>query len=159
MSDESLRELLDQARKSVEQEIASTSQLKLERAAALDAKFQAFAKSVLPRLEMAKEQWLEEGVLLEFSVHPSPLQLKRNSSISFRVTENQDQPQSIISSSTYFFELEESGHIRIYESSTSKNSLNSAVGFSGADITSKIVDRVLEIAAKDFYRRANKGTK
>jgi hypothetical protein len=68
MSDESLRELLDQARKSVEQEIASTSQLKLERAAALDAKFQAFAKSVLPRLEMAKEQWLEEGILLEFSV-------------------------------------------------------------------------------------------
>ena len=53
----------------------------------------------------------------------------------------------------YFFTITESKTFHIYEGETVKNSMDLRVGLKGETIPEEIVDKVLEIAARDYFRR------
>jgi hypothetical protein len=53
----------------------------------------------------------------------------------------------------YFFTITESKTFHIHEGETVKNSMDLRVGLKGETIDEEIVDKVLEIAARDYLRR------
>jgi hypothetical protein len=55
-------------------------------------------------------------------------------------------------SSAYFFTVTENKTFRIYEGAVGTKSLDDRVGMKAGPITEAVIDKVLEIAAKEYFR-------
>ena len=154
MSDGKLKDILAQARNAVDQEAVAKEEARRRVVDVWQHRADLLKELVLPRLQAAKEAWkgnVELNIQEQTTYNPSLPD--RAPSVSFYIGRFSSSNPGIGGSLMYFFTITESKTFHIYEGETVKNSMDLRVSLKGETIDEEIVDKVLEIAAKDYFRR------
>ncbi len=154
MSEDKLKAILARARNEVEQDVIAKEEAKRRVVDLWQRRADILKDVVLPRLQAAKEAWKDT---VELNIHEQTAYNAslpdRSPLISFHLGKFNPNNPGIGGSLIYVFTITESGAFHIYEGETVKNSLDLRVGLKGESLDDTIIDNVLEIAAKDYFRR------
>ena len=153
MSDDKLKNILANARDAVVQDALAKEDSKRRVVDAWQQRADLLSQLVLPRLQAAKEAWVGTVELnIQEQTTYNPALPDRAPSISFHIGRFNPSNSGVGGSSVYFFTITESKTFRIYEGATVKNSLDLRIGLKEETLNEVVIDRVLEIAAKDYFR-------
>jgi hypothetical protein len=153
MSDDKLKGILTKAREEIEQDARSKEEARLRVVDAWDSRADLLKRLVLPRLQAAQEAWRDtvELSIQEQTTYNATLPDKAPS-ISFHIGKFNPSNPGVGGSSAYSFTVTENKIFRIYEGAVGTKSLDDRVGLKAEPITEAVIDKVLEIAAKDYFR-------
>jgi hypothetical protein len=153
MSDDKLKDILAKARDEIEQDARAKEDARLRVVDVWDSRADLLKRLVLPRLQAAKEAWRDtvELSIQEQTTYNSTLP-DRAPSISFHIGKFSPSNPGVGGSSAYFFTVTENKTFRIYEGAVGTKSLDDRVGIKAGPITEAVIDKVLEIAAKEYFR-------
>ena len=159
MSDDKLKGILAKARDEIEQDARAKEDARLRVVDAWDSRADLLKRLVLPRLQAAKEAWKDtvELSILEQTTYNATLPDKAPS-ISFHIGKFSPSNPGVGGSSAYFFTVTENKTFRVYEGTAGTKSLDDRVGLKAEPITEAMIDKVLEIAAKDYFRNNRPAT-
>jgi hypothetical protein len=159
MSDDKLKDILAKARDDIEQDVSAKEEARLRVVDAWESRADLLKRLVLPRLQAAKEAWRDtvELSIQEQTTYNAALPDKAPS-ISFHIGKFSPSNPGVGGSSAYFFTITENRTFRIYEGAVGTRSLDDRVGLKAEPITEAVIDKVLEIAAKDYFRNTRSTT-
>jgi len=159
MSDDKLKGILTKARDEIEQDASAKEEARLRVVDAWDSRADLLKRLVLPRLQAAKEAWRDtvELSIQEQTTYNAALPDKAPS-ISFHIGKFNPSNPGVGGSSAYSFTVSEKKTFHVYEGAVGTRSLDERVGLKQEPITEAMIDKVLEIAAKDYFRNKRSTT-